>query len=78
MSKLKKRDVYNANEYVVQLDKSNVENALEEAKLKKHEKVEIKDEFNADDFLSKRLKDQSKPGKPSENQEKQSIIAPSD
>ena len=69
MSKLKKRDVYNANEYVVQLDKSNVENALEEAKLKKQEKVEIKDEFNADDFLSKRLKDSSKPGKPSENQE---------
>ena len=64
MNKLKSRDVYNANEYSVNLDKSNIEKALEEQKAKvKIEKP--KPEFNADDFLDTRLKDQTKPGTPS-------------
>ena len=64
MNKLKSRDVYNANEYSVNLDKSNIEKALEEQKAKvKVEKP--KPEFNANDFLDTRLKDQTKPGTPS-------------
>ena len=64
MNKLKSRDVYNANEYSVNLDKSNIEKALEEQKAKvKVEKP--KPEFNANDFLDTRLKYQTKPGTPS-------------
>ena len=64
MKRLKSRDVYNANEYSVNLDKSNIEKALEEQKAKiKIEKP--KPEFNADDFLDTRLKDHTKPGTPS-------------
>jgi len=63
LNKLKKRDVYNANEYNVTLDKSNIQSALEQQQKKKEMKVEVKDEFNADDFLTKRLKD-TKPGIP--------------